>query len=178
MFNMKLPPPLASSLLALACAAGAAPSAGAAAAVAPVRAPAPRGPGLALSVEAAQTAIAACAADGYQVGVTIVDSAGAVRVVLAQDGARQQAIDSSTKKAYTVISFGESSARVAQRATTDEGVAARVAADPRLRARAGGLPLTVGGEIIGAIGVGGAPGGEKDEACANRAIDQILGRLR
>lgn len=145
---------------------------------APARTPPPRGPAIALAIEAAQAAIAACSADGYRVGVTIVDSGSGVRLVVADDGARQQAVDSSTSKANTVVTFRESSAEVARKAAADPALAAQIAADPHLRARAGGLPLTVNGEIIGAIGVGGAPGGEKDEACARVAIAKIQDRLR
>jgi uncharacterized protein GlcG (DUF336 family) len=145
----------------------------------PVPAPAPaRGPDSALALEAAQTAIATCHASGYNVGVTIVDSAGEVRLLLASDAAPQRAVDSSTSKALTVIAFKASSATVAQQAAADPALAARIAADPKLRARAGGLPLTVGSDLIGAIGVGGAPGGEKDEACAAAGIEKIKNRLR
>jgi uncharacterized protein GlcG (DUF336 family) len=42
----------------------------------------------------------------------------------------------------------------------------------------GGVPIKVGEEVIGAIGVGGAPGGDKDEACAQAGIDKIKDRLK
>jgi uncharacterized protein GlcG (DUF336 family) len=140
--------------------------------------PPARGPGAALALEAAQTAITTCQASGYNVGVTVVDSAGEVRLVLASDAAPQRAVDSSTGKALTVIAFKLPSAAVAQQAASDPALAARIAADPKLRARAGALPLTAGTDLIGAIGVGGAPGGEKDEACAAAGIDKIKSRLR
>ncbi|WP_084188330.1 heme-binding protein [Sulfurivirga caldicuralii] len=41
----------------------------------------------------------------------------------------------------------------------------------------GGVPLTSDGVMIGAIGVSGAPGGEKDEACALKAIEALEDRL-
>ena len=42
----------------------------------------------------------------------------------------------------------------------------------------GGLPIKVGEEVIGGIGVGGAPGGDKDEACAQTGIEKINARLK
>jgi uncharacterized protein GlcG (DUF336 family) len=142
-------------------------------------APAPaRGPGSDLALEAAQTAIATCQRNGYNVAVTVVDSAGEVRLLLTSDAAPQRAVDSSTGKALTVIAFKVPSATVAQQAASDPALAARIAADPKLRARAGALPLTVGSDLIGAIGVGGAPGGEKDEACAAAGIEKIKSRLK
>jgi uncharacterized protein GlcG (DUF336 family) len=140
--------------------------------------PPARGPGSALALEAAQTAIATCQASGYNVGVTVVDSTGEVRLLLASDSAPQRAIESSTGKAETVIEFKVPSATVAQQAANDPALAARIAADPKLRARPGALPLRVGNDLIGAIGVGGAPGGEKDEACAAAGIEKIKGRLK
>lgn len=140
--------------------------------------PPARGPASALALEAAQTAIASCQHSGYNVAVTVVDSAGEVRLVLASDAAPQRAVDSSTGKALTVIAFKLPSATVAQQAASDPALAARIAADPKLRARAGALPLTVGSDLIGAIGVGGAPGGEKDEACAAAGLDKIRSRLK
>ena len=42
----------------------------------------------------------------------------------------------------------------------------------------GGVPIKVGNEVIGAVGVSGAPGGEKDEACANAGIAKVAGSLQ
>lgn len=144
----------------------------------PPPAPPPRGATLALALEAAQTAIAACTANGYKVAVSVVDSEGGLRLLLADDGTPQRGADSSTAKAVTVITFKAASGEVAKRAETDTALADRIAADPKLRARAGGLPLIVSGNIIGAVGVGGAPGGEKDEACAAAGINKIKARLK
>jgi uncharacterized protein GlcG (DUF336 family) len=42
----------------------------------------------------------------------------------------------------------------------------------------GGVPIKAGNEVIGAIGVSGAPGGEKDEACANAGIQKVADKLK
>ena len=61
---------------------------------------------------------------------------------------------------------------------TDTALQAKLAADPKLFARAGGLPVMVGGKLVGAFGVGGAPGGDKDEVCAKAGLAKIADRLK
>jgi uncharacterized protein GlcG (DUF336 family) len=54
-----------------------------------------------------------------------------------------------------------------------------VKADPKIgTARRGALPIKVGGEIIGAMSVSGAPGGDKDEVCTQAGLDKIASRLK
>jgi uncharacterized protein GlcG (DUF336 family) len=157
--------------------------AGAASAQAP---PAPRAPppppapavpeGLAL--EAAQTALTTCTANGYKVAASVVDSVGGAHLLIGVEGIRQGALDSSVKKAFTAVTLKSPTAAIEASAKTDAAVQAKIAADPRLFARAGGIPIMAGGAIIGAIGVGGAPGGEKDEACAMAGLAKIADRLK
>jgi uncharacterized protein GlcG (DUF336 family) len=144
------------------------------------RAPTPqaRGPGVALALEAAETAVSTCTANGYNVSVTILDTAGATRLIYANDKAAAGPIDSATRKAYTALAFKESTADVAAQQTADPGLDAKIKADPKMFARAGGFPLLVGGDLVGAIGVGGAPGGDKDAVCAQAGIDKIKDRLK
>lgn len=139
--------------------------------------PAARGPALALALEAAQVAVATCSANGYKAAVSVVDSAGVLKAVLAADGASQRGVGSSAAKAFTAITYKTSSAEVAKRAEADPALLAQLNADPRHRPRAGALPLFVNGELVGAIGVGGAPGGDKDEACAQAGVDRIKDKL-
>jgi uncharacterized protein GlcG (DUF336 family) len=163
------------SLMMVGGAAAQAPPAGA-----PRPPPPPPPPSIpaALALEAAQTAMTTCTANGYNVGVAVVDSGGGTRLLIGVDAARQGAIDSSVRKAFTAVTMGGSTAPIETQAKTDEALKAKIAADPRLFARAGGLPITVGGKIVAAIGVGGAPGGEKDEACALAGIAKIQSRLK
>lgn len=158
--------------------AGAA-SAQTAPAAAPAAPPPPpaKGPATALALEAAQTALATCTANGFKVSVSVVDSAGVLKVLLAGDGVRAMGVSSSTKKATTSVAFKAPTAAIAEQAKTDTALAAKLAADTTLFARAGGQPLMSGGELIGAIGVGGAPGGEKDDVCALAGVAKIKDRL-
>ena len=40
------------------------------------------------------------------------------------------------------------------------------------------MPIKVGNDTIAAIGVSGAPGGDKDEACAEAGLAKIKDRLQ
>jgi uncharacterized protein GlcG (DUF336 family) len=149
-----------------------------AAPTAPPRPPPARAPETALALEAAQTAISTCSANGYTVAVSIVDAAGVLKLFLDKDGASKGAIETSTKKATTALALKAKNSDVMEQMKTDKALAAKIEADPTLFVRAGGVPITVGSDFIGAIGVGGAPGGDKDEACAIAGIDKIKARLK
>ena len=172
--------PLKSALLALACAsvtplvfAQAAPASAPQATATP---PA-RGVPLELALEAAKLAVDTCKGLEQKVGVSVLDSAGEIRLVLAADGAAYRGVQNSALKARAALAFEIPSGQVADRAKTDAAVAARLAANPTWLARAGAVPVSVGGTLIGAIGVGGARGSEKDEACAIAGLDKIRSRL-
>ena len=140
--------------------------------------PLARSIGIDLALQAAQTAVASCTASGYNVGVTVLDAGGVIRLMYASDKAGGGPIDSSTKKAYTALTFKESTADVATQQAADPAVDAKIKADPKLFPRAGGFPLMAGTELVGAIGVGGAPGGEKDAVCAQAGIAKIQGMIK
>jgi uncharacterized protein GlcG (DUF336 family) len=155
--------------------------AGAAQAQAPAApAPPPPVPGVPadLALEAAQTAMASCVSKGFKVGVAVADSAGGLRFLLSTDAAGQRGVDGGVRKAMTVVAYKMASGEVEARTKADPALAARITADPKLLARQGGLPIvTKTGQFLGAIGVGGAPGGDKDEACAAAGLAMIKSRL-
>ena len=139
---------------------------------------------MALALEAAQAALAACAANGVKAAASIVDSAGGLRLLLTADGAAQEEVDISRRKASTAVALKEVTSAVADRMEKDQAFKARIETDKSLFPRPGGIPLTVGDEVIGAIGVSGAsrlngvPGGVRDEACAKAGLDKIRTRLK
>lgn len=126
-----------------------------------------------LAGKAAQAAVDFCKKDGYRVSASVVDRASVLRVMLRADGAGPHTVDSSRKKAYTAASL--------RRATTE--LAEMIAKQPALQALremnesilmvGGGLPIEIAGEVVGAIGVGGAPGTHLDDACAEAGLDAI-----
>ena len=140
--------------------------------------PAARGPGLKLALEAAQKAVETCKGLDQKIGVTVVDSAGVFKVVLATDGASTRGVTSSTNKALTALAFATPTSELAEKIKTDPALAEKVAANANYNTRAGGVLLKAGTDVIGAIGVGGAKGSEKDEACALAGLQKIKTRLK
>ncbi len=144
---------------------------------APPPPPAPALP-MALALEAAQTALTTCTANGYKVGAVVVDAAAGERLRIGVDAARTAAIDASGRKAYTAAVLISPTAAIETQVKTDAALQAKVTADTKMFARAGGLPIMMGGKMVGAIGVGGAPGGDKDEVCAKAGLAKIADRLK
>jgi len=131
-----------------------------------------------ISMEMAQTmaqaAVAQCRADGYRVSAAIIDNGGLLKAFVRDDGAGVGTIDLARRKAYTALMF---------RRTSAETVKAFGALNPPPNVEgtvmlAGGVPIKVGSDTIGAIGISGAPGGDKDEACANAAIKKVEDKLK
>ena len=137
------------------------------------------GPRLVLALEAVQTAEAACQAKGYKVTALVVDYHGALIALLSGDGASYKTPDFAAYKAATVMKFKVASRLVSDRADHDPALVAELKADPKINvAHIGGLPIMARGEMIGAIAVSGAAGGENDEACAKAGLDKIASRVR
>lgn len=141
-------------------------------------APAARGPALDLALEAAQAALDTCKARDQKAAVSVVDSAGVLKALLASDGASPRGVLSSNNKAVTALTFKAATSQLAERIKTDKSLADRIAATSTFNARSGGVLLVVGDEIIGAIGVGGARGSDVDEACALAGVRKIQDRLK
>ncbi len=120
----------------------------------------------------ATSAIQACMAKNYQVTVTVVDRAGVIKAVQRTDNAGPHTVKASEMKAYTSLSTKNASGKVMDAAQSNAG-AQNMRDVPGFLLLAGGLPLKVGDEVIGAIGIGGAPGGHLDEACAQQAINNL-----
>ena len=132
----------------------------------------------ALALELAQTAIARCTENGYTVAVSIVDADGLMKLFLDKDGASKGAVETAPKKAVTALKLKAKNSDIMEKMATDKALEAKINADQSLFVRAGGVPLMVGSDIIGAVGVGGAPGGDKDEACALAGIDKVKARMK
>ncbi len=119
----------------------------------------------------AQAAITECTKMGIQIGVTVVDREGIVQVALRDTIAAQITVPISRGKAFTAANFNSATSALGDLAN---GPIGRV---PGLIMGAGGLPIEVGGSLVGAIGVSGAPSGETDEQCAQAGIDAVLDDL-
>jgi len=123
--------------------------------------------------------VATCTTNGYKTTATVVDSAGVPIVILSGDGAPERTQAVGLSKTATTLKYKVPSGEIADKVKTDAALDAEVKADPKIgTARRGALPIKVGSEIIGALSVSGAPGGDKDEACAKAGIDKVAGDLK
>ena len=128
---------------------------------------------LALATKAAQTAVDQCLADGYRVSATVVDQGGNIRALLRQNGAGPHTPDSSRKKAYTSASMKQPTAKLAELVAKMPAVRGLQHMNEDILLLGGGLPIKMGKEVVGGIGVGGAPGGHLDAACAQAGLTSI-----
>jgi uncharacterized protein GlcG (DUF336 family) len=119
----------------------------------------------------AQGAIEACRKQGVQIGVTVVDRDGIVQVAMRDTIAAQITVPISRMKAFTAVNFNAATSAMSDRANTPIG-----GIDGLLMA-AGGLPIQAGGQLLGGVGVSGAPSGETDEGCAQAGIDVVIDDL-
>ncbi len=128
----------------------------------------------------AQEAMAKCRADGYKVTVTVVDHANMMKAFLRDDGAANATIEVGRMKVNSVMAFGRPSGPPppppnAPPGTPPAGGGLNL---PGTINAAGGLPIKVGDQLIGAVSVSGAPGGDKDVVCANAALAKVADKLR
>ena len=130
--------------------------------------------GLEASNDIAKMSIDACRKDGFNVSVVVVDKHGNIRSVMRDDLAAKYTIEIAQRKANMVVMSGTASG--AFRAARPD-IQQELNHIDGLIVMQGGLPIRAGGILIGAVGVSGAPGGDKDEACAAVAIKAITTRL-
>lgn len=123
--------------------------------------------------KAVHAALEACKKDGYRVSVSVVDRAGVLRAMGRADGAGPHTVDSSRKKAYTAASVRRPTSELADLITKVPTLQGLRDMNVDILILGGGLPIEIGGEIIGGIGVGGAPGAHLDDACAQVGLDAI-----
>jgi uncharacterized protein GlcG (DUF336 family) len=130
----------------------------------------------AMALTMAETAIATCKANGYNVSAHVIGRNGEVIVAMRGDGTGPHTLENSFKKAYTAKAFRRSSGDYGD-SIKDNFTAGGLHLNNIVTTR-GALPIKVGEDTIGAIGVSGAPGGEKDEACAKAGIDKVADQLK
>jgi uncharacterized protein GlcG (DUF336 family) len=130
-----------------------------------------------LAAELVLAAVTACAQKDYHVGAVVLDYSGVQQAALRGDGAAGQNVLNAIDKAYTAASFGMDTAELVERSKTGP-VSSAFAKVPHLLLNAGGVVIKVGGEVIGAIGVSGAPSGDNDVVCAKAALEKIKDRMK
>ncbi len=123
--------------------------------------------------KAIQAALEACKKDGYRVSVAVVDRAGVLRAMGRADGAGSHTVDSSRKKAYTAASLRRPTSELADLIMKVPTLQALRDINGEILILGGGLPIEISGEVIGGIGVGGAPAAHLDDTCAQEGLDAI-----
>jgi uncharacterized protein GlcG (DUF336 family) len=132
---------------------------------------------LALANQIATDTVAACAANGHAVTATVVDRAGIVRAVQRADNAGPHTLAASLDKAFTSASARSNTLAMMETAQKNTA-AANLVHIPGFLLLGGGVPVKIGNDTIGAVGVGGAPGGHLDEQCAVAALDKVRDQLK
>jgi uncharacterized protein GlcG (DUF336 family) len=123
----------------------------------------------------AQEALAKCRADGYKVSVRVVDSGNLVKAFLRDDGSNMVTVEVSQMKTNFVMLYGRPSGPPANLAP---GAPLPYPTVPNIIYAAGGVPIKAGNQLIGAVSVSGAPGGDKDAACANAGLAKVADKLK
>jgi uncharacterized protein GlcG (DUF336 family) len=132
---------------------------------------------LAMATAIARATIEACKAQGYNVSVHVLGREGQVILGVRHEAAGIITFENSMKKAYTARTFSRSSGEFGDGVIANPNVAGALLLTNITTGR-GALPIKIGNETIGAVGVSGAPGGDKDEACAKAGIDKVAADLQ
>lgn len=122
-----------------------------------------------------EAAIEKCRADNYHIAVSVLDASGQLKAFLRDDRSGPQTIDVSKRKAYTALILGMPSIDVVKFWAKQGPIPPIIEGTIAL---GGGLPVQVDHQTIGAIGVSGAPGQDKDEACAAAGIAKVADKLK
>jgi len=124
----------------------------------------------------AEAAIESCNAKGYAVSVVVVDRAGDTMVAMRSDNAGPHTMENARRKAYTARSFKVSTAAYAKRLADNDPVVRQQVTLPSVIAIPGGLPVKVGDDVIGGVGLSGSPG--VDEPCVQAGLDKVADQLK
>lgn len=115
-----------------------------------------------------------CREKGYQVSAVVVDRSASTQVVIRDTLAPRFTIQIAEEKANAVILSKVSSSEFRK---NREDIRMEMNHVSGLLVLEGGLPITASGSLVGAIGVSGAPGGDKDAECAMAALEKLADRL-
>ena len=132
-----------------------------------------------MAQEMAQGALERCRADGFHVSVSVIDGSGLLKAFLRDEGTGPHTIDLSRRKAFTALTFASRWATSGEAAKAwNSTLGSPMPTVEGAVGVAGGVPIKVGKDVIGAVGVSGAVGGDKDEACAKAGIAKVADKLK
>jgi uncharacterized protein GlcG (DUF336 family) len=129
-----------------------------------------------IAFDLARAALQQCRKDGFQVAVVVIDRFGRPLVMLRDRFAGLAAPQVATRKAWTAVNYTRNTSDLAQAFKAGE-LSPALANIPKTMFAAGGLVIEAGGSLLGGVGVAGAPGGDKDEACAKAGLASVQDKL-
>jgi uncharacterized protein GlcG (DUF336 family) len=130
-----------------------------------------------VAFDLARAALNRCRKDGFQVAVVVLDRFGTPLVALRDRYAGIAALDIAKGKAWTAVNFTRDTGDFVK-GIKDGTLSSGLANLPNVTPLVGGLIIQAGGALLGGVGVAGAPGGDKDEACAKAGIDKVADQLK
>jgi uncharacterized protein GlcG (DUF336 family) len=128
---------------------------------------------LSIALAIATGALEACKAMGYATSVVVVDRGGDVS--LRGDGSGPHTVENAWRKAYTANTFKMTTEAFIQDMKT-RPVRREQTTLPHVIAINGGVPIKVGNDVIGGVGLSGSPG--KDEECVNAGLEKVKQQLQ
>ena len=131
---------------------------------------------LAVAKTIAEEAVAACAAKTYAVSAVVVDRDGETIVEMRGDNAGIVTVENARRKSYTAVAFKQTTKDYAKKLEDPNSVVHQQITLPSIIAIPGGVPIKVGDEIVGGVGVSGSPG--VDEDCVNAGLDKVKDQLQ
>ncbi len=130
--------------------------------------------GMELARDIANETVLACRKDGFHVSAVVVDRFGLMRAALRDDLASRFTLEIAERKAnMTVMAWTDSG----QFRSARSDIQQELNHIDGLIVMEGGVKIVAGGRNLGAVGVSGAPGGDKDAACAQKALKKLMERL-
>jgi uncharacterized protein GlcG (DUF336 family) len=129
-----------------------------------------------VAFELARAALERCRHDGYQVAVVVIDRFGSPLVMLRDRYVGLAAPATAQGKAWTAVSFSRNTSEMIKAIQAGQ-MSAGLVTLPNVVMLAGGVVIEGGGSLLGGVGVAGAPGGDKDEACAKAGLDAVRDKI-
>ena len=131
---------------------------------------------LMLANQLIEAAMSACHAENRSAVVVIVDRAGNLIALQRDDVVGPHNTDAARRKAFTALSTKTATRQLASNARANPD-SSNLNTLTDLLLIGGGVPLKIGDNVIGAIGVGGSGGAVQDENCALEAINKVLPKI-
>jgi uncharacterized protein GlcG (DUF336 family) len=131
---------------------------------------------LAIAKTIAETAIASCKSRGWNASAVVVDRAGETIVAMRGDNASPHTMENARRKAYTARSFRQPTAEYAKKYAEKNPVVMQQVTLPNVIAIPGGVPIKVGDDVIGGVGLSGSPG--KDDECVAAGMEKVADQLK